>query len=256
MKKWGYISIISGIIIAIGTIISMAIKTKSTWKWTGRESLYDVPLLGLSIGYLACDYFPKTKAGNREYHYFSTKDQFWTELQRRSTKEKERFEVANISYIQFDYYTGSGMFPDPEIQVVNWRWEVHDNIISTPAKNISLVAKVPELGEVSFTKDIYTEELPFRTTGKNTHIVTLKSRITLKWDAKTRRLAVHSETLPVSMALPNAEQRLKDKPNFDSKPEDVEIFSPDYITLKNYKTIDEIPIEIIVKEIRGSVEWM
>lgn len=89
----------------------------------------------------------------------------------------------------------------------------------------------------------------------NIPIVTFKRRVYLKWDAKERRLKVGSESLPVNMDLPNAEDKLKDRPNIRPKPEDVEFILPDYINLKDHKYIGEVPLEIRVKEIHGTIDW-
>jgi hypothetical protein len=56
------------------------------------------------------------------------------------------------------------------------------------------------------------------------------------------------------MDLPNAEQKLKDRPYIQPKPEDVVIESPDYIDYKD-GGIEEIPVEIRINEIKGSIEW-
>jgi len=57
------------------------------------------------------------------------------------------------------------------------------------------------------------------------------------------------------MDLPDAFNRLTDRPNIQGKPEDIELNYPSYLELKNYKNIDVIPIEIKVKEIRGTIDW-
>lgn len=109
--------------------------------------------------------------------------------------------------------------------------------------------------DADFEVDIYTLELPFKTTEYSIPIVTLKQKLTLEYSVKERRVRVNSESLKTDMDLPNAENRLKDRPDFNWKVGDIEYFFPDYLALKNYENLDAIPITIIVNKIKGTVDW-
>lgn len=62
---------------------------------------------------------------------------FWAEF-----KGREAFTVPYMKGRAF-----KGLFTTKRLTIEEY--QAFDNIISTPAKNISIVAKVPELGEVS-----------------------------------------------------------------------------------------------------------
>jgi len=129
-------------------------------------------------------------------------------------------------------------------------------IIASPPQNIQRLVKVPSLDE-DFEVDAGVLELPLKTTEalENFSIVTLKQRLWLIHDVKQKRLRIDSESLPVNMDLPDPYNKLKDRPSFHSHYDDIEFILPDSVKLKNYKNIDVIPIEIRVKEIKGTIGW-
>lgn len=138
------------------------------------------------------------------------------------------------------------------VAIVFWQEVLVDNIISTPAQNITKLVKIPSL-DVDFSIYVTTLELPYKTTYGNIHIVTLKGEVYLEHDASKKKLTTRFKSLPVYPIV--GPDRLKDRPRIRPKPENIRIILPEYITLTNYESIEEIPITIIVNEIHGSIEW-
>ena len=158
-------------------------------------------------------------------------------------EKKELWECANCNGWTKDYDEDS--FLDA----------TSDSVILTPANTLTFTAKVPN-PDVDYTVKLGNVELPFKTKGRGTTIVTLKSIVSLNYNSKTGKLNLFNESQVVRLADPSLYNRLKDRPNISVSRGNVVFDSPDHITYEATSgRVDDIPISVTIKESKGSIEW-
>jgi len=244
----GFISIIIGIGVYYYMENDTKHKTTLDYKWFAVEAKID-ELENRDNGKFLHSFDLSRKFGNTSAVFYletwklKTQD-FWDTF-----KGRKNFTITTLR----GYWTSESYWnrmyiqdwiekpsPTPDKTTLYCKPQTIEKVISVPPLDVEWEVKVADVS------------VPFYSTTEG-HILTFNSETYLKNNIEEKRLQIRTRTLK-GWLNPNLASKMKARPEVYAKKGDRQVLTPDYVELVNNQ-ITEIPVTIIVKEVKGKVEW-